>query len=165
MVEVQQDVQKDALYAFEAKWRDWNRKTSSLAECRQYVHTACAHFGIPPPSVRSHGGKAYSWYQAETPDAVTHTLVAAGKFKSVISFNRTRGLNVPTALHEAAHAIAAVILPWDMVDHDPRFVGIYLWLLIKARIAPRVALEASLTAAGIKWIKPKIPKKRGPEAP
>lgn len=147
----EQDIQKPALYKLESTFRDWNRKTSTLAECRQYVRTACAHYGLAPPSVRSHGGRAYSWYQAELPDAVTHTVAAAGKLKSTISFNRTRGLNIATALHEAAHAIAAALLPWEMADHDPRFVGIYLWLLVKAKIAPRVALEAALTDAGIKW--------------
>lgn len=38
-----------------------------------------------------------------------------------------------------------------MADHDPRFVGIYLWLLRKAKVAPRQALEASLKEAGVKW--------------
>lgn len=145
------DPQRDILYAWEGKWGDWSRKTSSLRTCRQYVHTACAYYGIPPPKVKSHGGRAYSWYQADAAYAHTVTVRAGGKHKSVISFNRHRGLNIPTALHEAAHAIASVVLPWEMADHDPCFVGIYLWLLVKAKVAPRAALEASLTAAGVKW--------------
>ena len=145
------DPQRDRLYSWEAKWRSWNRKTDSLSDCRKYVHTACAYYGIPPPSVRSHGGRAYSWSQADGNYAQINTVRANGKSRSVISFNRDRGLNIPTALHEAAHAIASVLLPWEMADHDPRFVGIYLWLLIKTRIAPRSALEASLTAAGLTW--------------
>jgi hypothetical protein len=159
------DPQKDALYHWESKWKDWNRKTDSLHTCRQYVHTACAYYDIPPPSVKSHGGRAYSWYQADENYAHTTTVRAAGKTKSAISFNRHRGLNVVTALHEAAHAIASVLLPWEMADHDPRFVGIYLWLLVKAGVAPRIALEASLTAAKISWDKKTTPrhlKKKSP---
>jgi hypothetical protein len=152
------DPQRDKLYAWEARFRDWSRKTDSLKACRQYARTACAYYGIPPPSVRSHGGRAYSWSQADGNYAQINTVRAKGKSHSVISFNRDRGLNVPTALHEAAHAIASVLLPWEMADHDPRFVGIYLWLLVKARIAPRAALEASLTAAGVQWDKKTTPR-------
>ena len=152
------DPQKDSLYAWESKWYSWNRKTDSLGTCRQYVHTACAYYGIPPPKVKSHGGRAYSWYQADADYAHTTTVRVGMKHKSVISFNRDRGLNIPTALHEAAHAIASVLLPWEMADHDPRFVGIYLWLLVKSRTAPRSALEASLTAAGVAWDKKTSPR-------
>lgn len=145
------DPQRDKLYAVESKFLNWNRKTDSLKTCRGYVRTACAYYGIPPPSVKSHGGRAYSWSQADENFAHTTTARAAGKSRSVISFNRLRGLNIPTALHEAAHAIAATLLPWEMADHDPRFVGIYLWLLVKAKIAPRAALEAALHAGGVTW--------------
>jgi hypothetical protein len=145
------DPQKERLYAWEAKWDSFNRQTDTLKTCRQYVHTACAYYGIPPPSVRSHGGRAYSWYQADSAYAQIQTTRIDGDYKHVISFNKDRGLNLPTALHEAAHAVASVLLPWEMPDHDPKFVGIYLWLLAKAKIAPRSALEASLKAAGVEW--------------
>lgn len=152
------DIQKDSLYAWESLWKDWNRKTDSLSTCRQYVRTACAHYNVPPPTVKSHGGRAYSYYQAESAYASITTIRTPGKVKSSISFNKERGLNIPTALHEAAHAIAAVLLPWEMADHDPRFVGIYLWLLTKAKIAPKAALEASLLARGVKWDKHVTPR-------
>jgi hypothetical protein len=152
------DVQRDKLYAWEAKWGYWNKSVNPLSELRQYVHTACAYYGIPPPRVKSHGGRAYSWYQADENYAHTTTVRAGGKCRSVISFNRERGLNIPTALHEAAHAIASILFPWEMADHDPRFVGIYLWLLVKAKVAPRSALEASLTAAGVSWDPKTTPK-------
>ena len=159
------DPQRDILYRWESHWRDWNRRGDSLSVCRRYVHTACAYYGVQPPKVSSHGGRAYSWYQSDHIDASTHTVRAAGKFKSAISFNRDRGMNVPTALHEAAHAIAAVLLPWEMADHDPRFVGIYLWLLIKAKVAPRSALEASLTAAGVQWDRKTTPRSLKKKSP
>lgn len=152
------DPQKDALYGWEAKWGYWNKSLNTLTELRQYVRTACAHYGIPPPSVKSHGGKAYSWYQADENYAHTVSTRIKGKTHAAISFNKLRGLNIPTALHEAAHAIAAVLLPWEMADHDPRFVGIYLWLLVRAKVAPRVALEASLKEAGIAWDKKTSPR-------
>lgn len=148
------DPQKERLYRWEGKWKDWNRKTVSLKEARSFVHTGCAYYGVAPPRVVSHGGRGLSFYQAN--HAITTTSRAAGKFKSIISFNREYGLNIPTALHEAAHAISATLLPWEMADHDPRFVGVYMWLLIKAKVAPRTALETSLEAAGVKWIGPQV---------
>jgi hypothetical protein len=165
VAKVASDPQRNSLYAWEGKWDAFNRKTDTLADCRKYVHTACAYYGIPPPTVGNHGGRAYSWYQADGNYAHTRTVRVGGKCHSAISFNRERGLNIPTALHEAAHAVASVLLPWEMADHDPRFVGIYLWLLVKAKIAPRSALEASLLASGVNWDKKTTPKNLKKKAP
>lgn len=145
------DTQRARLYAMEGKFADWNRKTDSLADCRRMVETACAYYNVTPPRVTSHPGRAYSWSQTELPEATTHSVRSKGRCKTVISFNRVRGLNRATALHEAAHTIAANLLPWEMADHDPRFCGLYLWLLCKAKVAPRIALEAAFRAAGVKW--------------
>lgn len=150
------DPQRAPLYRWEGKWKDWNRKTDSLAECRKFVETACAYYGVAPPKIISHGGRAYSWSATELPEASTHAIRTKAGCHTVISFNRLRGLNRATALHESAHAIAANLLPWEMADHDPRFVGIYIWLLVKAKVAPRIALESSLKAEGIQWVGRKV---------
>ena len=61
------------------------------------------------------------------------------------------GRNVATALHEAAHHIAWYLHGDRIQDHGRTFLGIYLDLLIRAKVAPRVALEASDRAHKLKW--------------
>jgi hypothetical protein len=63
------------------------------------------------------------------------------------------GRNVATALHEAAHHIAWAVHGERVQDHGATFLGIYLDLLSRAGVAPRVALEASARAHGLRWSK------------
>lgn len=61
------------------------------------------------------------------------------------------GRNAATALHEAAHQIAFALYGESIQDHGPTWLGIYLDLLVRARVAPRVALEATLRSHGLTW--------------
>ena len=70
----------------------------------------------------------------------------------MVSFSR-RGKNVATALHEAAHIIVFDKFGDKPQDHGPTFMGVYLWLLTTAGVAPRIALEATARANGLKWRK------------
>lgn len=61
------------------------------------------------------------------------------------------GRNAATALHEAAHHIAWTLHGDHIQDHGPTFLGIYLDLLVRARVAPQIALEATAREHGLTW--------------
>jgi len=64
--------------------------------------------------------------------------------------NGRGGLNVATALHEAAHCIAWHLHGERIQDHGPTFLRIYLDLLVRARVAPELALKATARSFGLK---------------
>ena len=138
------DPQKQALYSWESAWADWCRSTLTMSEVRSLVHKACKTYGVKPPSVRAHTGKAWSTYDPET---------------ASISFERTQR-NTAIALHEAAHHILFTICleeageesDGNFEDHGAEFCGIYLRLLRDAGVAPLIALTASAEAAGLHFI-------------
>jgi hypothetical protein len=129
------DPQQTAVYRWEGSWKAWNREELTLGECRTAIRWACAQFDVAPPKVRQHASKEYPWY---------HTGL------HVVSFSK-RGKNVATALHEAAHVIVLDVFGDRSQDHGPTFLGVYLWLLTTAGVAPRVALEATARTHGLKW--------------
>lgn len=59
-------------------------------------------------------------------------------------------MNEAIALHEAAHYITDRTYP-RAADHGPTWLGVYLWLLEKAAVAPREALRATMRKHGLKW--------------
>lgn len=131
------DWQQRRVYAWEDQFENWNRSGYTLKECRKIVHWACKKYGLPPPSVRQHEGKAASYsYAGDRP---------------VIGFNTTQK-NAAVALHEAAHYICDRIFGPKLEHHSPEWMGIYLWLLEGWRVAPRTALHASAKAKRIKWV-------------
>lgn len=48
--------------------------------------------------------------------------------------------NVATVLHEVAHAIQSYILGDVHEDHGPEWLGIFMWLLVKAGVASEEAI-------------------------
>lgn len=142
------DPQQQLIYQWEESFKDWDRCTLTVKECRAYVSTACAYYQMPPPIVRGHMGRAVTFFQAH--ESAQAAFVESGA-KSTVSF-RPDGRNPAIALHEASHAIMSMWLPWDLPAHGEEFMGVYMWLLRKAKVAPRIALEASASAKGISWI-------------
>jgi len=65
------------------------------------------------------------------------------------------GRNVPTALHEAAHHIAWTFYGDRIQDHGRTWLGIYLDLLVREKVAPEIALIASLKPFHLKYKKPR----------
>lgn len=130
------DRQAERLYRWEESWRDWNRQTQTLVDARKFVRTACAKYSVKPPTVVSHRHTELPFYMP---------VVAR------ISFNK-KYRNPAIALHEAVHHIIYVLLGETVEDHGREFVGVYLWLLDNAGIAPRIALEASARAVGLRWV-------------
>lgn len=127
------DPQRDKVYGWEGQWADWNATAISLTQAREYIHWACGLYNLKPPSVKRHKSNAFSFSQDR-----------------LISFNHAQ-VNRGIALHEVAHFICDEVFGLDLADHCPQWMGIYLWLLVSARIAPPVALTASAKAAGISW--------------
>lgn len=136
------DPQREPLYAWEDEWWGWNRNTTTLAICRRYIETACAHYGIKPPRVRQHHQVSLSY---SIPAESVISLQAKG------SSPGKGGLNPATALHEAAHHVVFWIWGARPQDHGPTFLGVYMWLLERAGIAPGEALRASARARRLRW--------------
>lgn len=136
------DPQKDALYEWEDSFWGWNRNLVSLAECRRYVETACAYYRVRPPKVTQHHVCSISW---SIPSESVISLQAKG------SKPGKGGRNIPTALHEAAHHIVYWTFGERVQDHGPTFLGVYLWLLEKADVAPAAALWGSAKGKGLRW--------------
>lgn len=129
------DIQESKVYKWEEKWRDWNRETASLKELRELIHWACKKYGLKPPAVKQHQGTAYSY-----------------SLGNVISFRRDQK-NPAIALHETAHFICDKIFTEEnLEDHSPEWLGIYMWLLEGARVAPRLALHSTAGAHRLRWV-------------
>lgn len=130
------DPQREKVYAWEDTWGCAMGKTLSLAGARTWVRWACGKYGIKPPPVRGHyrfhGGT--SFYDPET---------------NSIEF-RKRHMNIWVALHEAAHAICDTLLDIDEA-HSQQWLGIFMALLEKAKVAPRVALRASADSFSLRY--------------
>ncbi len=121
------------VYRWEDGWTDWQRRTLTLAQTRDYVRRACKLYHVTPPPVRR-GVKT----EAETEDP-----------KYVIFLETHQ--NPASALHESAHIICDAIFGVKLHDHCPEWLGIYLWLLEEFKVAPRLALHSSIAALGLSW--------------
>ena len=135
------DPHREAVYSWEDSWPGWGRNHLSLKECETLVHAACDAHKVPRPSVSQHQKRSFSW---SIPS------------KNLISIqggeHRGRGgRNVATVLHEAAHHIAWHLYGERIQDHGPTFLGVYLELLIRARVAPKIALESTARSFKLKW--------------
>jgi hypothetical protein len=139
---VTEDPQKTKLYAWEDSFWGWNFNLVKLSKCREVIRFAAHLYGIKPPSVRSHHKVSMSW---SIPQSREISLQSKGS-------NAVKGgLNYPTALHEVTHQIIWDYYGASVQDHGPEFVGVYIWLLAQAGIAPYEALTASLRQAGIEF--------------
>src|SRR5580658_2366996 len=106
----------------------------TLQEVRDYVKTACAYYGLEAPPVRPLPGKQYAYCMGD------------GDHMGFSEWCR----NPAVALHESAHFITLKLAP-KAADHGPTWLGIYMWLLQKAVVAPPEALAASARKYNLKW--------------
>ncbi len=138
------DPQKDAVYAWEGCWLDWNEGNQTLAECRRLIRKACRMYSVKPPTVVGHTHNMWTTYY---PDVAR------------ITFQRQQR-NTAVALHEAAHHILFAVCKQEadeesdgnFEDHGPEFLGVYLFLLNHFKVAPLIALTASAKAAGLHFV-------------
>ena len=134
-----EDPQRHLVYDWEDEWRDWQLNTLTLEECRVAVRTACKLYGLKPPAVKQHKYRGMSWC-----DGRVISMQAVG-------FRSRGGKNIATTLHETAHFIVMRLYPRYRHDHGPTYLGVFLWLLQAAKVAPRIALHASARYFGLRW--------------
>ncbi len=141
------DPQKEAVYAWEDSWGPWNFNSLTLTECRQWIEDACKQYGVEPPRVRQHRTRTFSWCH-----------VVLGIISMQGGAHRARGgRNVSQCMHEVAHWIVHKRFGDKVLDHGPTFLGVFMWLLEWAQVAPPTALHASARTHKLKWRKDVAP--------
>lgn len=135
------DPQQKAVYQWEGDWQEWNRSTASLCELREAVKWACRRYGVKViPALKQHAGGAYSWTRERD------------GCRPEISMQAREQKNMAVVLHEVAHYICDEIFREKVQDHGPEFLGIFLGLLADRGVAPEVALHATASSHGLKWL-------------
>ncbi len=135
------DPHKDNVYAWEDSWPGWDKNHIGIRACRDLIHRACDHYKVKRPVVRVHHVRSLS-FSIPSKDYISLQGWA---------FEGQGGLNVATALHEAAHHIAYALHGERIQDHGSTWLGLYLRLLVRACVAPQIALEASARSFGLRW--------------
>ena len=139
------DPHKNEVYTWEDSCPGWNRNHITLKACREVIYAACDHYKVKRPIVVQHPRRSFSWSMPRH----NRMSIQGGEHRE------KGGRNVATALHEAAHHIAWSIHGERIQDHGATWLAIYLDLLSRAGVAPRVALEASAKAHKLRWRKEK----------
>ena len=134
------DPHRATVYAWEDEW-NWNYNTQGIKALRSLIRRACKRWKVKYPTVVHHHVRAISFSMP----AVNYISLQGGDHEA------RGGRNPPTALHEAAHHITYVLYGEKVQDHGRTFLGIYLDLLVWAKIAPPLALYATARAHGLKW--------------
>lgn len=135
------DPHKEDVYRWEDSWPGWGKNHIAFKHCKTLIDSACSAYKVPCPKIIQHPKRTFSW-SMPTKDLISLQGGAA---------RGPGGRNVPTALHEAAHHIAWHLHGDRIQDHGPTFLGIYLDLLSRARVAPLLALESTARSFGLKW--------------
>ena len=135
-----QDPRKEAVYTWEDEWPGWGHNQITLTQCREIIWRACDSYKVIRPTVVEHPERSYSW----SIPSLRHISLQGGEHLS------RGGRNVATALHEAAHHIAWCKHGNRIQDHGRTFLKIYIDLLVRAKVAPRTALEATAREHGLK---------------
>ena len=131
----------DAVYSWEQEWLDWNRNRLGITACRKLIRRACRWYKVPYPTVVHHNCKELSYSVPE----VGYVSLQGGKP------HKEGGRNVATAMHEAAHHIGWHLRGENIQDHGPFFIGLYIALLVRAKVAPEIAITSTAKAHGLKW--------------
>ncbi len=148
------DPQAKRVYAWEKKWLYSEQPLLEADGAQKWVDLACEEYGIPSiltgPDPNPDCTISNYW--------VDNTITLAPKH-----------MNAMVCLHEAAHGIHSHYFGFNQEAHGATWLGIYVHLLCRAKIAPRIAITASLDAAGLQYrktsVKPTALKKKGPYQP
>lgn len=135
------DPHKDKVYEWEESWPGWNHNHLSLGQCRALIRMACDHYKVKQPTVTQHEGGTWAW----SAPSFNRISMQGGEHM------RQGSRNVPIVMHEVAHHIAWHLHGERIQDHGRTWLGVYLDLLVIAKVAPRVALEATARSFGLKW--------------
>lgn len=129
------DPQQKRLYAWEST-NGWETNTIGFNQAKSIIVSACKLYKVQPPEIKLHTTRALPW---------------ACPAENLISLQRDKYLNIPIALHEAAHHIVYNLHGARPQDHGRTFLGIYLDLLDKNEF-PRYS---QAKAYGLRWKMPK----------
>ena len=135
------DPHRKAVYRWEDEWYEWSRNTIGIKQCRAIIRRACKWYKVPYPTVVHHDVRSMS-FSVPSEDYIS---LQGGDHRE------RGGRNVATALHEAAHHIAYKLHGERIQDHGQTFLGIYMALLVRAKVAPEIALTSTAKAKGLKW--------------
>lgn len=146
LIKERADRQCKAVYAWEMEWVEWNKETLSLVQARRYIAEACRVFGVDKPAVRQHKSNedSITW----TPTSILEMIIPP-----YIDLNADHK-NPAICLHEAAHHICFSLHGNRPENHGPTWLGIYLALLILAKVAPKEALYATARKHKLRWVMP-----------
>lgn len=124
------DKQAMRVYGWEWACENYDNNPLGKKACRDYIVWACGLYDTPPPStdIFDANYKAGSSYNHDT-----HHI-------RLVRRHRTGAL----CLHEAAHAIIWRHFGATVEDHGPEWLGIYCYLLARAKIAHAKWIEQSL---------------------
>lgn len=130
-----EDPQQLKVYDWEDKFVHSRIEAMSIGSARWWVRWACKQYKVKPPivSARPDYKHDFSFYRT-----LDHRVALLKRHR-----------NIWASFHEAAHAIAWTLL--GDFTHGPKWLGIYMWLLSTAGIAPLSALKASAKEAGLRW--------------
>ena len=129
------------VYEWEDSWPGWDKNHITFADCRALVYHACDAYKVPRPVIVQHPQRSFSW-SMPTRNRIS---IQGGEHRM------SGGRNVATVMHEAAHHIAWYLYKDRIQDHGRTFFRIYLDLLVRAKVAPEIALKATAKAHGLKW--------------
>lgn len=129
------DPQKARIYAYEDA-QGWDKSTTSFKKIAALIKRACVHFNVEPLEVRCHDTDELSYCIPEL---------------KVISMQKHGGLSPQIALHEVAHYICFEFCGYRAQDHGPSWLGIYIYLLERSRVAPD-DLRQQLLGMKLRWV-------------
>ncbi len=132
------DPQKDALYSWEDQFRYFGERTCTRAQARRLVRKLAKLWNVPVPTMRFLPKSKREW------SSMTGPLM-------IVNYGHC---NEGILAHEMAHYVTDLEYdPLTTAAHGPEFVTAYMAMLLEAQVMPRSALEASLRAKGIRWLK------------
>lgn len=140
------DPQQQRAYDWEGDFTDWVKGRISRTEMRETIAKCCGIYRVPVPYIlfvtknRRRGRKLTSFYE---PDR--HRIII-----------RPRHLQKNTAVHEAAHAVVDWLLGPHLPAHGREWVGVFMVLLERMKIAPRCALVAHAHTKRLQFCPPAL---------
>jgi hypothetical protein len=143
------DPQQKRVYRWEDGFRSFLERTATRSQVRELIRKASKQYGIEAPRVTFKTKAGTTGRITSEYDPEEHAISIGW-----------HDCNHAIALHECAHAIADTLHGQHLQPHGKEWLGIYLWLLQWAGVAPKSALVASAREKRLKWRESRIPARR-----
>lgn len=137
------DSQQTEAYRWEGTWPQWNKQLLTRQACRKLIVQVCRLYEVEIPTMvflrRGKLGLRQGWRTCFDPNEYSLTFAPQHQ-------------NTAIVLHEVAHLVHSVVTGDEAHEaHGAEWLALYLYLLCRYGIAPRVALFASARAFGLRW--------------